>query len=54
LAGAKRLLHSSLESSLEQHLELEAQLIAEASGSPEGIEGIASFVAKRPPSFPHG
>jgi 2-(1,2-epoxy-1,2-dihydrophenyl)acetyl-CoA isomerase len=53
LAGAKRLLHASLKSDLEEHLALEAETIAIASGSPEGIEGIASFVAKRAPQFPH-
>lgn len=53
LAGAKRLLHASLESTLEAHLAAEAETIAVASGSPEGVEGIASFVEKRPPSFPH-
>jgi 2-(1,2-epoxy-1,2-dihydrophenyl)acetyl-CoA isomerase len=52
LAGAKRLLHSSLESTLESHLAREAEAISAASGGPEGAEGIAAFVAKRPPVFP--
>jgi 2-(1,2-epoxy-1,2-dihydrophenyl)acetyl-CoA isomerase len=54
LAAAKRLLHGSLETTLESHLAQEAEAIANASGSPEGAEGIAAFLEKRPPRFPHG
>jgi 2-(1,2-epoxy-1,2-dihydrophenyl)acetyl-CoA isomerase len=49
LARAKRLLHTSLEETLEQHLAREAEAISSASATPEGIEGVAAFVAKRPP-----
>ena len=52
LAGAKRLLHASLESTLESHLAREAESISTASGGAEGIEGIAAFVEKRAPVFP--
>jgi 2-(1,2-epoxy-1,2-dihydrophenyl)acetyl-CoA isomerase len=51
LAAAKRLLHSSLESTLESHLAREAEAISEAASRPDGIEGIAAFVEKRPPQF---
>ena len=51
LAAAKRLLHTSLEDTLETHLAREAEAISAASGTPQGIEGIAAFVEKRKPDF---
>lgn len=51
LAAAKRLLHTSLEETLETHLAREAEAISSASGTPEGIEGVAAFVEKRAPAF---
>jgi 2-(1,2-epoxy-1,2-dihydrophenyl)acetyl-CoA isomerase len=51
LAAAKRLLHTSLEETLETHLAREAEGISAASGTPEGVEGVAAFVEKRPPVF---
>jgi 2-(1,2-epoxy-1,2-dihydrophenyl)acetyl-CoA isomerase len=51
LARAKRLLHTSLEETLESHLAREAEAISSASGTPEGIEGVAAFVEKRKPVF---
>ncbi len=51
LAAAKRLLHTSLEETLETHLAREADAISAASGTPEGIEGVAAFVEKRKPVF---
>ena len=51
LAAAKRLLHTSLEETLETHLAREAEAISAASGTPEGQEGVAAFVEKRPPVF---
>jgi 2-(1,2-epoxy-1,2-dihydrophenyl)acetyl-CoA isomerase len=51
LAAAKRLLHTSLEETLETHLAREAEAISAASGTPEGVEGIAAFVEKRKPVF---
>jgi 2-(1,2-epoxy-1,2-dihydrophenyl)acetyl-CoA isomerase len=51
LAAAKRLLHTSLEDTLETHLAREAEAISAASGTSEGVEGIAAFVEKRKPSF---
>jgi 2-(1,2-epoxy-1,2-dihydrophenyl)acetyl-CoA isomerase len=51
LAAAKRLLHTSLEETLETHLAREAEAISAASGTAEGIEGVAAFVEKRKPVF---
>jgi len=54
LAVAKRLLHTSLEETLESHLAREAEAISTASGTPEGVEGVAAFVEKRAPVFNPG
>ena len=54
LAAAKRLLHTSLEETMETHLAREAEAISAASGTPEGVEGIAAFVEKRKPAFNPG
>ena len=51
LGATKRLLLSSTTESLETQMELEARAIAEASGSADGQEGIAAFLAKRKPNF---
>ena len=51
LAAAKRLLHTSLEDTLETHLAREAEAISAASGTSEGVEGVAAFVEKRKPVF---
>ena len=51
LGAAKRLLHHSFSESLETQMELEAQAIADRAGTADGREGIAAFVAKRPPKF---
>jgi len=51
LAAAKRLLHTSLEETLESHLAREAEAISAASGTSEGIEGVAAFNEKRKPVF---
>ena len=50
-ARTRALLQQALSNGLETQLELEAQGIAEAVGLPEGQEGIAAFVARRPPDF---
>jgi len=50
-ARTRALLHQALSNGLETQLEREAQGIAEAIGLPEGREGIAAFVARRPPDF---
>jgi 2-(1,2-epoxy-1,2-dihydrophenyl)acetyl-CoA isomerase len=51
LARAKQLLHTSLEETLETHLAREADAIASASATPEGIEGVTAFAEKRAPVF---
>ncbi|MFA5884617.1 MAG: enoyl-CoA hydratase-related protein [Acidimicrobiia bacterium] len=49
--AAKRLVHGSLEHTLDQHLALETEAMARTGGSADGAEGVAAFVAKRPPEF---
>jgi 2-(1,2-epoxy-1,2-dihydrophenyl)acetyl-CoA isomerase len=49
--GVKRLMHGSLEHTLDQHLGLETEEIARTAGTLDAIEGVASFVAKRPAEF---
>jgi 2-(1,2-epoxy-1,2-dihydrophenyl)acetyl-CoA isomerase len=49
--ATKRLVHSGWTSGLETQMELETQAIAAAAGTADGAEGIAAFLAKRPPSF---
>lgn len=48
---ARVLLRDSYDTSLERHLEAEARAIAEAAHSAEAKEGVAAFLAKRPPKF---
>ncbi|ADL01332.1 enoyl-CoA hydratase/isomerase family protein [Brevundimonas subvibrioides] len=50
-ARTRALLHQSLSNGLETQLEREARGIAEAIAGPEGQEGIAAFVARRPADF---
>jgi 2-(1,2-epoxy-1,2-dihydrophenyl)acetyl-CoA isomerase len=50
-AGAKRLLHESSEGTLEAHLAREAEEIVAAAARPDAADGIAAFLAKRPPAF---
>jgi 2-(1,2-epoxy-1,2-dihydrophenyl)acetyl-CoA isomerase len=49
--AAKRLLWESVGHDLEAQLALETQSLAAAAGSADGREGIAAFLAKRPPNF---
>lgn len=51
LAAAKRLLRASLETSLETQLAAESENIAACAQAPDGREGIAAFLEKRPPRF---
>lgn len=51
LGTAKRLLHHSFSESLETQMELEAQGISEMARTAHAREGIAAFIAKRPPDF---
>jgi 2-(1,2-epoxy-1,2-dihydrophenyl)acetyl-CoA isomerase len=49
--AAKRLLQHSFSESLETQMELEAQAIADQARGAHAREGIAAFIAKRPPKF---
>jgi 2-(1,2-epoxy-1,2-dihydrophenyl)acetyl-CoA isomerase len=49
--GAKRLIHESLQSTFETHLAHEADLIARRGSTKDAVEGMRSFVEKRPPEF---
>lgn len=51
LARSRRLLGEGLGRSLGDQLEVEARDIASAAAGPEGREGIASFLERRPPQF---
>lgn len=51
LGETKRLILSGATESLESQMERESRTIAAMSGSADGREGIAAFVAKRPPKF---
>lgn len=52
LARCRGLLLSAITTPLDAQLDAEAALIAAASGGAEGREGVAAFLAKRPPVFP--
>lgn len=49
--GATRRLLASSETAIEAQMELESRAIANQARTPDGREGIAAFVAKRPPDF---
>ena len=51
LGMAKRLMHHSFSESLETQMELEAQGISDMARTTHAREGIAAFIAKRPPDF---
>jgi len=51
LGAAKRLMLHSFSESLETQMELEAQAIADQARTANAREGIAAFIAKRPPRF---
>jgi 2-(1,2-epoxy-1,2-dihydrophenyl)acetyl-CoA isomerase len=51
LGAAKRLLWSSFDTSLETQLERETEALSAAAATEDGREGVAAFVAKRPPRF---
>jgi 2-(1,2-epoxy-1,2-dihydrophenyl)acetyl-CoA isomerase len=51
LALIKRAIHASPANTLERQLALEAELQREAGRSADYREGVAAFMAKRPPKF---
>jgi 2-(1,2-epoxy-1,2-dihydrophenyl)acetyl-CoA isomerase len=51
LAAAKRLLRESIGNDLETQMALEADSLAAAAASADGIEGITAFLAKRAPRY---
>lgn len=50
-AIVKRLFLGSLQNGLEEQMELEGREIARSAALPDGREGIAAFIEKRPPKF---
>ncbi len=50
-AGTKRLLQQSIGTSLEAQLQAEAEQFARCTGTEDFAEGVAAFIAKRPPKF---
>jgi len=50
-AGTKRLLSRSLGNPLESQLQAEAESFAACAGTEDFAEGVAAFIAKRPPRF---
>ncbi|HKF70191.1 MAG TPA: enoyl-CoA hydratase-related protein [Stellaceae bacterium] len=50
-AGTKRLLNQSLGTSLETQLQAECESFARCAGTEDFAEGVAAFIAKRPPKF---
>lgn len=51
MAAIRRLVHDSASRTLTDHVTAEAKSISRLSATPEGIEGVDAFVAKRAPDF---
>jgi 2-(1,2-epoxy-1,2-dihydrophenyl)acetyl-CoA isomerase len=49
--GVKRLLYSAATNPLYEQMELENESIAEMARSADAQEGVAAFLARRPPQF---
>ena len=49
--GVKRLLYGATNTSLAEQMELETEWLTEMAGTADVQEGIAAFLAKRPPQF---
>jgi 2-(1,2-epoxy-1,2-dihydrophenyl)acetyl-CoA isomerase len=49
--AAKRLLHGAATNSLFEQMELENESIVEMARSADAQEGVAAFLARRPPQF---
>lgn len=50
-AATKRAMETAATSTLDAHLDLEAELMKACGASPDYAEGVAAFLAKRPPAF---
>jgi 2-(1,2-epoxy-1,2-dihydrophenyl)acetyl-CoA isomerase len=50
-AATKRLIRTAAQAAPETALRAETLAVRTAAGSPDGREGVAAFLAKRPPSF---
>lgn len=50
-AASKKLITDSFNTSFETHLENERNLLSWVAGQPNGLEGLAAFLEKRPPVF---
>jgi len=53
-AYVKKLLFASTDNDLETQMELEGQRVSRCATSPDGREGIRTFVEKRKPEFEQG
>lgn len=51
LAASKRLLRAAEDATLSEQLDAERDSIAELAVTPDGVEGVDAFVAKRTPTF---
>jgi 2-(1,2-epoxy-1,2-dihydrophenyl)acetyl-CoA isomerase len=51
LGVTRRLVAAGLSAGRDEHLDREAEALTAAAGSAEGREGVAAFLAKRPPRF---
>jgi 2-(1,2-epoxy-1,2-dihydrophenyl)acetyl-CoA isomerase len=51
LVRTRDLVRAAGSSTLDEHLDAEAAAIAACAGEPDGLEGVAAFMAKRRPSF---
>jgi len=51
LRNAKRLARQSLDRTLSEQLQAEATSFAQCAATPEFVEGVRAFIAKRKPRF---
>ena len=54
LRNTKRLVRESTTRTLSEQLQAEARSFGECAGTGDFVEGIAAFLAKRPPNFGRG
>ncbi|MFI7128018.1 enoyl-CoA hydratase/isomerase family protein [Nonomuraea sp. NPDC050153] len=51
IGATRRLVSAALAGDLDPHLDREARSLAETAASPEGVEGVAAFLGRRPALF---